>query len=148
MRHRVRVVKEVDLKSTGLCPRKFESCRCRFPAFLFAALSIRNCSPWSPLLIAPTSSQIEDGVLEIWWFDFGHLGSIPVKEFGFSTILNTIYIFATQSCIHCIHAFHFVMKEHLISEILFGAVFILPIWHMYLISETFFSRVKKKSLKN
>jgi hypothetical protein len=29
-RHRVRVVKEVDSKSTGLCPREFESRRCRF----------------------------------------------------------------------------------------------------------------------
>ena len=26
---RVRVVKETDLKSVGLCPRRFESCRCR-----------------------------------------------------------------------------------------------------------------------
>ena len=28
--HRVRAVKEVDSKSTGLCPRRFESCRCGF----------------------------------------------------------------------------------------------------------------------
>ena len=28
-RHRVRVVKETDLKSVGLCPRRFNSCRCR-----------------------------------------------------------------------------------------------------------------------
>ena len=27
---RVRVVKETDLKSVGLCPRRFKSCRCRF----------------------------------------------------------------------------------------------------------------------
>ena len=27
---RVRVVKETDSKSVGLCPRRFESCRCRF----------------------------------------------------------------------------------------------------------------------
>ena len=30
VRHRVRVVKEIDLKSIGLCPRRFEPCRCRF----------------------------------------------------------------------------------------------------------------------
>ena len=29
VRQFVRVVKEVDLKSTGLCPRMFESCSCR-----------------------------------------------------------------------------------------------------------------------
>ena len=29
VRHCVRVVKEVDWKSTGLCPREFESLRCR-----------------------------------------------------------------------------------------------------------------------
>ena len=29
-RQRVRVVKEADLKSVGLCPRRFKSCRCRF----------------------------------------------------------------------------------------------------------------------
>ena len=28
--HLGRVVKAVDSKSTGLCPRKFESCRCRY----------------------------------------------------------------------------------------------------------------------
>src|SRR5206468_2733318 len=32
-RQRVRVVKEVDSKSTGLCPREFKSCRCR-PLFM------------------------------------------------------------------------------------------------------------------
>lgn len=31
----VRVVKETDSKSVGLCPRKFESCSCRFFAPLF-----------------------------------------------------------------------------------------------------------------
>ena len=30
IRYRVRVVKEIDLKSIGLCPRRFEPCRCRF----------------------------------------------------------------------------------------------------------------------
>ena len=30
VRHRVRVVKEIDLKSIGLCPRRFKPCRCRF----------------------------------------------------------------------------------------------------------------------
>jgi hypothetical protein len=29
-RHRVRVVKELVLKANGLCPREFESRRCRF----------------------------------------------------------------------------------------------------------------------
>ena len=28
-RHLVREVKEADSKSAGLCPRRFESCRCR-----------------------------------------------------------------------------------------------------------------------
>ena len=40
---RVRVVKEVDSKSTGLCPREFKSRRCRF--FLFAfVLTLQNLS--------------------------------------------------------------------------------------------------------
>ena len=35
LRHLVRVVKEMDLKSIGLCPRRFESCRCRRKYYLY-----------------------------------------------------------------------------------------------------------------
>ena len=34
----VRVVKEIDLKSIGLCPRRFESCRYRY--YLDSAINI------------------------------------------------------------------------------------------------------------
>ena len=36
--HCVRVVKESDLNSDGLCPHRFEPCRCRFWYFAKAAL--------------------------------------------------------------------------------------------------------------
>ena len=39
-RQRVRVVKEVDSKSTGLCPREFKSRRCR--SFFFVGTSAYN----------------------------------------------------------------------------------------------------------
>ena len=40
VRQRVRVVKEVDSKSTGLCPREFKSRRCR--SFFFVGTSAYN----------------------------------------------------------------------------------------------------------
>ena len=39
-RHRVRVVKEVDSKSTGLCPREFKSRRCRW---FFSCAELSGC---------------------------------------------------------------------------------------------------------
>ena len=47
-RQHVRVVKESDLKSDGLCPRRFKSCCCRFASscthFLFVASACRTSS--------------------------------------------------------------------------------------------------------
>jgi hypothetical protein len=47
-RHRVRAVKEVDLRSTGLRPRRFESCRCRSYCLLLRGITLLD-------LASPTS---------------------------------------------------------------------------------------------
>ena len=46
--YRVRVVKEIDLKSIGLCPRRFESCRYRwFCGVMVSTLDFESNDPGS-----------------------------------------------------------------------------------------------------
>ena len=81
-RHLVREVKEADSKSAGLCPRRFESCRCRY--FSFSQLSYLSwngsMAEWSKAL--DSSSSL-----------FGGVGSNPTW--------TTFFIhFLTLFCIH------------------------------------------------
>ena len=41
--HCVRVVKELDLNSNGLCPHRFEPCRCRFSIGFFSRRAAHTC---------------------------------------------------------------------------------------------------------
>ncbi len=61
IRQRVRVVKEVDSKSTGLCPREFKSRRCRFftkiltpegiePPIFGSGIRRVTIAPWSQFI--------------------------------------------------------------------------------------------------
>ena len=54
-RHLVREVKEADSKSAGLCPRRFESCRCRS-----SFVEVGSVAEWSKAL--DSSSSLFGGV--------------------------------------------------------------------------------------
>ena len=55
-RQRVRVVKEVDSKSTGLCPREFKSRRCR-SLFFSLHQRVHPASAWYALVMVRTGRR-------------------------------------------------------------------------------------------